>query len=355
MMKILFVEDEISKNIPRIIRLFSKYLGETRIDQLKKLEEDESGYGADPVAVKNIVESTNMIDLEYCFSGALNKIIRNYKKYSMFIIDRNLVQEEYDFEDIKEIDSNFTEKQFETFWEREGDYLLQKLVYLGIDVMAKFYFLTAYSYENEIKSADNIRTHIDFGKFTSTNFVEKSSSVEINSLKELIENIDVLNIQMENEEYLNILREYLSSEICDSFIEVLTEKDSDKRKDIEQNLGLLRKILENILAVLAYRLNVPDECKSRNGIKVRKVIKWLLGGKKEETGTIYSYPYFTNGLIKNYLYNTYEISSDFGIHPDYNQKSENESKGYQPTSNTVNSLIFSMKEIILWFGRALEN
>jgi len=262
-------------------------------------------------------------------------------------------EEEYDLEDIKKIDSGFTEKQFETFWEREGDYLLQKLVYLGIDVRAKFYFLTAYSYENEIKSADNIRTHIDFGKFTSDNFVEKSSSDEINSLKGLIENIDVLNIQMENEEYLNILRGYLSNEICDSFIEVLTEKDSDNRKDIEQNLGLLRKILENILAVLAYRLNAPDECKSRNGIKVRKVIKWLLGGKKEETGTIYSYPYFTNGLIKNYLYNIYEISSDFGIHPDYYQKSENESKGYQPTSNTVNSLIFSMKEIILWFGRVL--
>jgi len=348
MMKILFVEDEMSKNIPRIIRLFSKYLGKIRIDQLKKLEEDESGYGTDPAEVKNIVESTNMIDLEYCFPGALNKIVRNYKKYSMFIIDRNLVQEEYNLEDIKKIDSGFTEKQFEKFWEREGDYLLQTLVYLDKDAIARFYFLTAYSYENEIKSADNIRTHIDFGKFTSNNFIEKSSSDEINSLKERIENIDVLNIQMENEDYLNILREYLSSEICDSFIEVLTEKDSDNRKDIEQNLGLLRKILE--------RLNVPDECKSRNGIKVRKVIKWILGGKKgTDDKWQFSFPHNTNTLIKNYLYNTYEISSDFGIHPDYQKNTDQNPKGFQPTSNTVNLLIFSMKEIISWFRRVLGN
>ncbi|MCD6440315.1 MAG: hypothetical protein J7L86_00790, partial [Candidatus Marinimicrobia bacterium] len=202
---------------------------------------------------------------------------------------------------------------------------------------------------------DNIRTHIDFGKFTSNNFVEKSNSDEINFLKGLIENIDVLNIQMENEEYLSILRKYLSNEICDIFIEVLTEKDSDNRKDIELNLGLLRKMLENILAVLAYRLNAPDECKSQNGIKARKVIKWLLGGEREETGTIYSYPYFTNGLIKNYLYDTYEISSDFGIHPDYQKNTGQNPKGFQPTSNTVNSLIFSMREIILWFGRVLKN
>jgi len=354
-MKILFVEDEISKNIPRITRLFEKYLGKTKVAQLKKLEEDESGYGADPAEVKNIVESTNVIDLEYSFPGALNKIISNYKKYSMFIVDRNLVQEYYNLEDIKKIDSDFTEKQFETFWEREGDYLLQKLVYLGINVMTKFYFLTANSYANEIKSADNIRTHIEFKKFTSDNFVEKGDTREIESLKNRIEKIDVLNIQVENEKYLSILKKYLDDKICDLFIEVLIKRDSDNRKDIEQSLGLLREILENILAVLTCELNGPNEFKNQNRIKARKSIQWILGGEIGPNNKWqFSFSHNTNTLIKNFLFNTYEIGSDFGIHPDYKQRAKNDSKGYQPTSNTVNSLIFSIKEIILWFGEVVD-
>ena len=70
-MKILYVEDELSKNIPRIIRLFQKYLGEERIRELEAIEHDESGFGGRPEDIKQIVELCNKIEIEYTFSNAL--------------------------------------------------------------------------------------------------------------------------------------------------------------------------------------------------------------------------------------------------------------------------------------------
>jgi len=144
-MKILFVEDELSKNIPRITRLFSKYLGKKRIQRLESLEADE--YGAEPEEIKAIVEETNLIELDYRFSDALRKIVQSYQDYALFIVDRNLYQTEYDFEEVKKIDHSYTEALYERYFEREGDYLLYKLAMLSnADIVkAKFYYLTAYS------------------------------------------------------------------------------------------------------------------------------------------------------------------------------------------------------------------
>ena len=40
-MKILWVEDELAKNIPRIIRLFPKFLGKKRVNKLESLAEHQ--------------------------------------------------------------------------------------------------------------------------------------------------------------------------------------------------------------------------------------------------------------------------------------------------------------------------
>lgn len=203
-MKILFVEDELSKNIPRITSLFSKYLGKNTVKKLNALEADESGYGAAPEEIKEIVEATNLIEVEYRFPEALRKIIQSYDKYALFIIDRNLVEGEYEFDEVRAIDSAFDEAQYEKYFEREGDYLLQKLVLDShVDVMGKFYFLTAYSAEDELRGSEDIKTLIDFGKFNTENFIEKG---DLDRLINIIENIRILNLQNDNKRYLNILR-----------------------------------------------------------------------------------------------------------------------------------------------------
>jgi hypothetical protein len=92
-MKILYVEDELAANIPRILRLFSKYLSQQEIKSLKSLEADE--YGAEPEQVKQAMGNSNIIEIEYRFPNALKKIIDHPDKYVMFIIDRNLVKAEY--------------------------------------------------------------------------------------------------------------------------------------------------------------------------------------------------------------------------------------------------------------------
>ena len=100
-MKILYVEDELSKNIPRLIRLFSKYLSKKEIKNLKALEADETGYGAEPEEIKNIVEKTGLIEIEYRFPDALREVIHNSEKYALFIVDRNLSEIEYEYDELK--------------------------------------------------------------------------------------------------------------------------------------------------------------------------------------------------------------------------------------------------------------
>ncbi len=108
-MKILFVEDQITRNISRITRLFEKYLTKNVRKQLRELENDD--YPPDPEEIKRIVETSNLIEIEYRFPEALQKVIACHEHYSLFIVDRNLFEEKvYDFEEIKAIDPSFSEK-----------------------------------------------------------------------------------------------------------------------------------------------------------------------------------------------------------------------------------------------------
>jgi hypothetical protein len=343
-MKILFVEDELSKNIPRIIRLFSKYLSKKAVKELKNLESDKSGYGAEPGQIKEIVERTDLIEVEYRFPDALRKIIQHPEKYALFIIDRNLVEGEYNFDEVKKIDPDYDEKKYERYFEREGDYLLNKLVY-DVDLLKKFYFLTAYSAEDEIRGADDIRHHVDMGKLNTENFIEKGKDEE--KLKRIIENIEIIKLQNENKIYLDILRKNISDKASEKFLHVLAGKDSEKPEHIAENLGSLRNVLENILTVFGKKLRVPDSFWDRNNpnkISVRGIIGWIVGHDKEKRK--FNYQLDSNSIVKNFLYDIQEIASDFGPH----EKLVPKTSGYQATSNTVNALVYALKDIILWFG-----
>jgi len=333
-MKILYVEDELSKNIPRVIRLFSKYLSKKAIKNLK--EADETDYVAEPESIKKIVEKTGVIEIEYRFPDALKKIIQNIEKYALFIIDRNLSEMEYGYDELSQIDATYNEDQFDKFFEREGDYLLQKLIYKGANVLTKFYFLTAYPAPDEIRGAGDLQTHVDFREFHVENFIEKGDNEQLEKLKLIIENIKILNLQEENKEYLNILRKKINEETAERFLKILDEKD--ERRRIGDNLKDIRIIYEYILKECLQKIpdmNSNSNCKNEYGNLIigQKTINWL-----SDSGYI-------NSILRNFFFSINKICSEFGAHQNLGNSQ------YEPTLNTVSSLVYALKDVILWFGK----
>lgn len=345
-MKILYVEDELSKNIPKIIKLFSKYLDGENIKELKTLEEDE--YGALEEKIKTIVEKSNIIEIEYRFPEALYKIMNNYKQYSLFIIDRNLSDTEaYELDEIAEIDPNYNQRFYNHFYTREGDYLLQKLVY-DIDIKSQFYFLTANN--DELRISSDVQTHINNEKFSKDNFIEKGNPMP---LIQVINNIEILNLQVENQIYIEILRNKVGERAFEKFVHILSKKDSEEQDDIAENLGAIRNILENILTNFAGNFMAPSWCwniKNKTQIIVKSVIAWINPFDKKTNK--YNYNYNSNSIIRNFMSGIHDIASDFASHEDLkNYKQMIKPTGYQPTVNTVNALIYELKDIILWFDK----
>jgi len=194
-MKILYVEDELSKNIPRIIRLFSKFLDDKSIQVLQEIEADN--YGVEPKAIKEIIETSSFVEIDYCFPDALKKVIQHPEHYALFLVDRNLEESEYSFEEVAKIDVKYNETQHQRFRKREGDYLLQKLVFTGIDVLSKFYFLTAYPNSDQIRESHEIETLLNFGQFNSENFIEKGNSHDFERLQQIIATANLSDIGYE--------------------------------------------------------------------------------------------------------------------------------------------------------------
>ena len=329
-MKILYVEDQITRNISRITRLFEKYLTKTAKKQLQELEKDD--YPPGPEEIKKIVETSNLIEIEYRFPEALQKIIDHHKRYALFIIDRNLFEEEgYDFEEIIAIDPSFSEEKYEMYAEREGDYLLNRLIY-QTDVLSKFYFMTAYSARDEIRGANDIQTHISVEKFSTDNFIEKGNNADFERLKYRIDNINMLNLQLENRDCFQILRKNIDENITNIFLNILaTPNDSPQR--IEDNLNRMRKIYENIMDVCAKKIpGMKTACGDKKG---GNTILWM-----EKNN------YIDNYVLRNFLFSIRNISNEFGSHRAYPY-----TPLYEPTSDTVNALIYALKDIIRWFGK----
>jgi len=350
-MRILFVEDELEKNIPRLLRLFGKFLSEDQKEELRFLENDE--YGAKAEQVKAIMERKDLFRIEYRFPDALREIISHPDKYALFIIDRNLSLTEYDLAEVQAIDNNFSEAQYDKFFEREGDYFLHKLIYQNIDVATRLYFLTAYSFDNEIKGADDLKNHLEFKKFGRENFIEKANSNDIIRLRNVIENQPAFLIRHENLKYLEILKSRISEKASDLFWYILTTKDDERY--IIDNLDKIRTLLlDNILFKIARALNAPRECwneKRTDQIEFGKVINWI-SYKDPKTNKIIN-QFDSNTLIYNFIKSIKSIASDFGVHIDLNdQESTN---GFQPTTDTVNALVYALKDIIVWFDGALPN
>ncbi|MDM8551210.1 hypothetical protein QUF72_14085, partial [Desulfobacterales bacterium HSG2] len=334
-----------------IIRLFSKHLGRKRVEKLESFEEDDSKeHEEESEGIKAIVEETGLVAVEYCFPDALDKIINNYKEYALFIADRNLSESEYYPDEVSKVDPDYTQIQYDDYFEREGDYLFYKLALIKrADIIKKFYYLTDHlAEEKKISGHHDIAMLVDMKKFSKDNFVRKGDDRAFKRLHQLIDNIEISDIRNENRAYFKILRDNIDEKASRRLLHVLYNKDSDKKETIVNNLELLKSILEKILTEAAKRLNAPASCWDKNG---RLIIRnFLTRLAQSETSGKTVYKFGTNSLLKIFFYAVYGIAAEFGSH----DKSRRPPSGYQATANTVNALIYALKDIILWFGEICQ-
>jgi hypothetical protein len=330
-MKILYVEDDLSGSIDRVIRLFSKYLDEKTLKDLHGLSAD--AYGATPDEIKKIIESTNIIEIADRFPDALRKIMHGYDQYACFIVDRNLIENPYEFRDVNNIDPNYTAALYDKFLEREGDYLLTWLATKTRNpegVLQKFNFLSAFPTgpNDKIRGVENIETFIYMKTFTEEQFFEKDSP-RIDDLKKKIDKIEVLNTQYDNRVYLNILRDCLDEKYADLFLRVLSEKDEKTRiGDSLKEIRILYEAMFDRLADIIPDMRNKFSDRYGNIKKDRETIFWL-----ENNNHI-------SVILKNFFISIWKICSTGG-HP---------SSRFKPTIDTVNSLVYALKDVILWFG-----
>ena len=339
-MRILYVEDKPSENIDRIIFLFEKYLNKDIVKQLKDLKDDESNYGVSAEEIKQIINSSNSIWFEYNFYQALKVLNSEQNKFVLFIIDRNLSDSDYDVEEIQKIEPNYSEEMSVNFLGFEGDYLLHKLLYENVDVNNKFFFLTANS-SDSLKNLEDIQKHIEWGKFSSDNFIDKTDNRQKEKLRNVINGHQQMQVQLENSEYLEILQKYVGEKTVDEFMKLMIDKDLQ----IPDALVSCRKLLESILTILAETIKPTNsECwRYKKGKKELKLSTFINHVTNEEI--VY---YSSNTIVEMALKNIKTISSEFGAHQDL------KSDKMLATNNTVQSLIYNLKDIILWFGDVLK-
>jgi hypothetical protein len=334
------VEDELEKNIPKMIRMFEKFLGHKICKELQALEEDEYGASADEIFA--VFSKNNVVQIENSFPKALKIIVEQHQEFEFFIIDRNLSNILYEMEEIQSFYPKYDENFYNRYFEREGDLFLELLISNHIDVKQKFFFLTANS-RDKLRNEDEIKGHIDFDRFCVDNFVDKSDQEKLIELKSRIENSQILNLVKENQRYLMIL-EQIDVNLKNTFITLLQKKDDTNQAQITANLSAIRVIYENLLKKFAAIHIAPDDCynyfSKEKQLVMRATVRWISIENSEK--------FAANCIIKDFLYAIQEIASDFGAHRDY------EKEGFQPTTNTVNSLVYGLKDILVWYDMNCE-
>jgi hypothetical protein len=195
--------------------------------------------------------------------------------------------------------------------------------------------MTAYSAEHKIQG-EGIPDYIRL-EFSTKNFIEKGNEADFERLKSTIDNINILNLQLENREYLQILRKNINEKAADSFLTILTTPN-DNKEQIRANLTLMRIIYESIIDVCAKKIpGMGTYCGNEKG---GDTIIWMSDNK-----------YIDNYVLRNFLFSIRKISN-VGCHPDDKDPlfdPTSKDPLYKPTSDTVNALIYALKDVIRWF------
>ena len=179
----MFVEDEISRTIPRIAQLFGKYLSETEKAALADAENNPMGANGDDI--RQILADNCVLEVFDSFPEALKHIRglspETLADYDMFILDRNLTGGPgYTPQEAKQINKNFDDIKYN---KREGDYLALQLHLQGCPIKEKVFFYSAY--KTMSFAATEIEQMVEYGTFFEDNFFDKGKP---DALIELINN-----------------------------------------------------------------------------------------------------------------------------------------------------------------------
>ena len=164
-------------------------------------------------------------------------------------------------------------------------------------------------------------------------------------LRNEIEDLKESKIKAKYPEVFEIFEKgYLSYQIETQLTKILINVINDEQNwdSILNNLSSIRRIQESIyIAISKKHQNIIPESfqleNSKGNLKVRPILKHL----SDEN--------FHSGIIKQFAYLIWSITSDSGAHTPY------ENPDYSPTDYTVQSITFALLDLLLWFKQIMEN
>jgi len=338
MSKILYVEDELTKNIATIRKFFQPLLKSGKIiKQLNELESQSPIYAEDIVSICN---KASELDICYEFPIALNKVINNHQDYDLIIIDRNLSVYEYS-DDLNEIIEYLTkaglpdpEEKATEYHEREGDLLLLLLLRQDPENKNKVYYLTANT-KDDLRGSVEIQNYMDINQFHKENIIEKGTEAE-DRLSKIIADMDKFRIQNQHGKECRAIRNHLDEKEVDNYVKII--QFSEKQSTYQDALTNVRKLNETFLEKMAMLL---DD---------NKKIYFNRYGKPDYGKIIEGFNEleYTRGIKfssipRNAIYSIRGICSEFGAHP-----------SPEVTNHTITTIVSELSDLLFWFDYAMQ-
>lgn len=367
MSKILYVEDELTKNIATIKKFFLPILKSRKIiNQLNELENQSPIYAEDIVSICN---KASELDICYEFPIALNKVINNHQDYDLIIIDRNLSVYDYS-DDLNEITENLTkvglpypEEKATEYHEREGDLLLLLLLRQNPGYKEKIYILTANT-KDSIRNSSELDAIINVSKFSRDRILEKGTEAE-NVIGNIIQDLPAFSIQNKYRAQCDVLRKHLSEDDVKLFIDMINHYEINNLKEY---VFFLRKLLDNLLHHIAFSMAEPYADYWNKVNKKQLQIKTFIKGIKRWDDKTSSYLWIAglpaydrthhfgyNSIVQNACLSIFEITSDCGIH-ELSRSIDIESLGTDNLSAyTKMSLLGQICDVIAWYDKAMDS
>ena len=338
--KILFVEDELSSNIPTLLRMFDRHLSPEEKKSLKEIINKSSGYGAGNENIKAIFKGNPFIDIEYSFHDALRAVSEKYDDYLLFIVDRNLSKSESKLTDIQAIDTSFTEDSYIRYMDREGDFLLGRLATKGINCCDSFYFMTAHGPEETLRNEETIDAMIALNVFKKDNFLEKTNDDDFSRLLGIINDLDTLTLLKKYRDVFEVFeKEWLDNKFRKGLTSAIKNMDNWQKKNIDDNALIARQMLESIYDTLVDNGLIPENIYNKQGkpwtlreedgeLSMRTIIDHLKRNKKI-SGVQIPAAEFTYGMASKIIH----------------WKQGNP----EPSKYSNHALVCSLCDSILWF------
>ena len=238
MSKIMFVEDEISSNVERLISLFDNYLSDGEKEKLNNPPE----WGLNGEDIQKILKDNTILNVFDNFPQALRHIqglsVDDFNEYDFFIFDRNLTGGlGYTEREIKEFDKSFDAYRYER---KEGDYLALQLHLKGCQIKEKVLFFSAY--KSSGFGATEIDQMIEYKNFFRDNFYDKGDEYDMRDLKDRIGPKPEVRLIAAHQDIFNILKQ-TELHFEKKLLELLV---ADSKNELGIDIAF-RSILDNVL------------------------------------------------------------------------------------------------------------